>query len=155
MEQLYEASARTRRSVHLDDLLCFDDLKIDMEFGEDNFGVYYFRYRGSVNAMRHGFKTNVGRLKFYLDYFQCNVLSGHTHRDGYLPRQTRSGEIVAAETLCMRTTRGIEFMDEGHDPGWVNGFVTVWIHKGTGEVHIKQHKIKNDRLIYKDQVFTA
>lgn len=154
IEQLYEASARTRRSVYFEDLLNFEEFGIKMEFGEDNYGVFYQRHRGAVVAYLHGYKTNKNRLSNYLDYFQCNVLTGHTHKGLIENRPTRSGVITAAETMCMRTTRGIEFMDEGHDPGWKNGFVTVWIHKVTGQVYIKQHEIVNDELIYKNQIFT-
>lgn len=156
LEQIYEASARSGRSVHLDDLLRFDDFEIKLEFGEDNYGVYFLRHRGARVAMLHGYKTNKTRMKSYLDYFQCHVLSGHTHRDDYVVQQIYGGgTMIGCETMCMRTIRGIEYLDEGHDPGWTTGFVTVWIDRNTGETYIKQHKIKNRRLEFHGTIYTA
>lgn len=154
IEQLYEASARTRRSVHLDDLLCFEEFGIKLTFGEDNYGVHYLRHKGATVAMLHGYKTNKTRLANYLDYFQCHVLSGHTHKGDHITRATRHGELVACETMCMRTIKGIEYMDEGHDPGWKNGFVSVWI-QDNGRVFIRQHEIERGELMYHGSLFRS
>jgi len=110
---------------------------------------------GGKLAPLHGYKTGKNRLNQYLDYFHCNVLTGHPHKDGFVTRPVYGGQITAAETMCFRTIRGIEYMDEGHDPGWVHGFVTVWIDQDVGQMFVKQHRILDYRCEFQGQVFAA
>ena len=55
----------------------------------------------------------------------------------------------------MRTIKGVEYMAEGQDPGWCQGFVTVWIEKATGHMFIKNQKILNYKLEHHGQVLRA
>lgn len=147
-------TAYKRKSLDLEDLLHFDDLKIEMSYGEKN-GVDFFRLNGGRAAVLHGVKTNKTRMKHYLGFFLCSGTSGHTHKLETEKWPWYGGQYTWAESGCLCRIEDIPYLPEGSDPGWAHGFTTIWQHKVTGETFVKNHPIQNYTLEYHGKVYEA
>lgn len=158
LQQLVEASSK-RGTMHLDDLLRFDELDIEMSRGEKRNGrdtdVNFIRKMGGGAAVLHGTAANKQRLQAYLRYFLCSGTSGHTHKMDSERLPWYGGVFTWVESGCLCRLNAVEYLPIGKDPGWQHGFATIWISKTNGEVFVKGHPIQNYTVEYRGQVFSG
>lgn len=97
-------------------------------------------------AITHGHLSNAYRGWRYLgkDFLGARaVITSHTHRDGFLSHESFFGEFLWMESLCLRTTKDVEYFPKGFNTGWSNGFVDIWFKHNSPDMFVKQHKFKN------------
>jgi len=106
-------------------------------------------------AITHGTWLSKNRCEKYIHEYLMSGTSGHSHQDLNFSKTTYFGQIQWVESMCLRTIRDIEYMDEGYIPNWSQGFVDVWFEKGKREPHIRQHKFDDYKCYYKNKRYSA
>lgn len=107
-------------------------------------------------VVTHGTWLSKNRCEKYIHEYLMSGTSGHSHQDLSFSKTTYTGQIQWVESMCLRTIKNIEYMEEGVIPNWSQGFVDVWFEKGRKEPHIRQHKFSDGyRCNYRNKSYSV
>lgn len=144
--------------MRLTSMLQFKELGIEMDRGEKKGGrdtdATFLQKRGDRGCLIHGYLTGQNCLKKYLLTYLCSGTSGHTHAMRREVLSWYGGEFVWQESGCLCRKVNVEYLPIGKHATWTHGFVTIWRNKYDGQLFIKGHEIRDEKLEYKGKIFT-
>lgn len=140
-------SMRRAKSLYLEDVLQLDKFGITLSYNSVDvlFGTF---------TVIHGVKTSQGVAKANLLRYGSGT-SGHTHRMNSWT-QVMHGHLQGwFESGCLRTVKNVEYLPMGDRPDWSQGFLTLTIHRETGEFFCKPHFIINGKTEFEGKIVAA
>lgn len=138
---------RKLKSFYLEEVLDLDKYGIKLSYNAIDV------LHGTFTLI-HGVKSSPGVAKANLLRYGSGT-SGHSHRANAWT-QVMQGKLQGWwESGCLRTVKNVEYLPHGDRPDWSNAFLTLRIHRDTGDFFCTPHFVINGKTEFNGQIISV